>query len=172
MATRTIWISAAGAVLLLCGAALSQQKCPSGWRSFNKRCFKVVSTPTAFYTAQEACATESAHLASIHSNGENTFMRALVRGAKVQNRGAWIGGADDVSEGNWYWFDGSPFNYVDWAKGQPDNYGNGDCLMLTPAEDLRWNDQTCDSLLPYICSKKPGADGSDEFKMTDVFCAP
>ncbi|KAL2086672.1 hypothetical protein ACEWY4_017731 [Coilia grayii] len=178
MATRTIWISAC-AVLLLCGAAHShrQQRCSSGWRFFNNRCFKIIPTPTAFYKAEEACQRENAHLASLHTVAENAIMRSLVQGARLDTSGAWIGGADDVSEGHWYWLDGSPFNYIDWAKGQPDNYGNEDCLMLTPYDHLRWNDLRCDNLRPYICAKKSGRGsdgGSDdtELKMTDVSCAP
>ena len=33
----------------------------------------------------------------------------------------WIGATAD-NNGQFYWTDGNPFNFVNWDKGQPDNY--------------------------------------------------
>ena len=44
--------------------------------------------------------------------------------------------------------------YVNWIKGQPDNYrGNEDCAMYW--KDLTgWNDSPCSSKINFVCTKK------------------
>ncbi|KAL2086673.1 hypothetical protein ACEWY4_017732 [Coilia grayii] len=168
MATQTIWISAACAVLLLCGAAHGQSDCPTGWNVFNNRCFKLVTYHATFHKAQEACEFENSHLASVHSAAENNFIHGLVRATGFYAQGLWIGGSDDGSEGVWYWIDGSPFNFADWSPGQPNNFGDEDCLMMSPYDHLRWKDLRCDFAMPFVCSTR-----SHKPQMTDVIsCKP
>ncbi len=69
------------------------------------------------------------HLASIHSLDEDNFVFSLVSGTafweaqitgKPREYGPWIGGVK-LSDGDWSWSDGTPFNYTNWAANEPDN---------------------------------------------------
>jgi hypothetical protein len=67
----------------------------------------------------------------------------------------WVGGTDDLIEGEWIWTDtDTGFDYTDWVHGQPDNsQTNEDCLVLWEAAHWHWNDFTCKSDAYYICER-------------------
>ncbi|KAH7696901.1 Protein CLEC-52, partial [Aphelenchoides avenae] len=52
------------------------QMCDSGWTYFKLTgfCYKVIHQNLTFDEAEGECGKEGAHLASIHSNGENTML--------------------------------------------------------------------------------------------------
>ena len=70
----------------------------------------------------------------------------------------WVGFSDQSAEGGWVWSDDSPVAYVDWADGEPNNYGNGeDCGEIVVgglAGGGTWNDQKCDRKSKAICEKR------------------
>ena len=55
---------------------------------------------------------------------------------------AYFGLTDDGSEGDWYWIDGSVYDYDNFAEGQPDNHGGNENYALFWYGDraYRWND--------------------------------
>ena len=76
------------------------------------------------------CRKQGLELARIDSEAENeqavrvmnivqkgTFAPALFDGANW----FWIGASDVLLEGRFLWEDGTPCNYTNWGKGQPDN---------------------------------------------------
>ena len=34
----------------------------------------------------------------------------------------WLGGTDKIKEGTWSWTDGSPFEFTNWSRGEPNNW--------------------------------------------------
>lgn len=68
--------------------------------------------------------------------------------------GPWLGGAqfqgEDEPRGGWHWqFGGEPFEYTNWASGEPNDIGGGeDVLQLFgwKKPDLLWNDRRPDAL--------------------------
>jgi hypothetical protein len=43
----------------------------------------------------------------------------------LQKGNFWVGGTDDLIEGEWIWTDtDAGFDYTDWVHGQPDNKAN------------------------------------------------
>ncbi len=51
----------------------------------------------------------------------------------------------------WVWTDGTPWDYTDWASGQPDDYNKGeDCLELRKIDE-QFNDDKCYHLLTFVC---------------------
>lgn len=66
------------------------------------------------------------HLATITSEGENTFVTTELGGTV----GAWLGGhqlpGSSEPEGGWQWITGEPWAYTNWDSGEPNNTYGGD----------------------------------------------
>jgi len=131
--------------------------CPEGWLMFKGKCYRhPKDNKLSWADAESYCQSWSAgaHLASVHSAGEQKF---------VQNnfpQNIWLGGSDINKEGRWIWSDGTSWSFSDWIPGQPSNYGSGeDCLQGNAynAEknwrDLKWNDSPCRSEHLFLCKK-------------------
>ncbi|XP_027867470.1 galactose-specific lectin nattectin-like [Xiphophorus couchianus] len=131
--------------------------CPTGWSEYGNRCFLFQSTETDWATAELACNILGANLASIHSSGEHSFLKKLVRFEVGSFQRTWVGGHDGEKEGVWLWSDGSEFSYVKFDNEQPDNSGgNEHCLEINyPGEAFLMNDEKCSKTHAFICAKKP-----------------
>ncbi len=55
---------------------------------------------------------------TITSEAENEFL-VTTFGEGIEY---WIGLNDEKEEGKWVWVTGEPFEYANWAPGEPDNY--------------------------------------------------
>lgn len=83
-----------------------------------------------------------ANLVSIQSDAEN---KAL--GLALVNQGygkdvVWIGLSDELVEGTFIWYDGSPVIYTNWnPPDEPNNAGDEDCVQIFA--DGTWNDLNC-----------------------------
>lgn len=96
--------------------------------------------------ARSWCQARNGQLASVGSSAENTAITGMFSGGET----VWIGGNDVVTEGTWVWEDGSPWSYINWASGEPNNVGNEDCLALRTF-DAFWNDSACSLPLYSVC---------------------
>lgn len=55
------------------------------------------------------------------------------------------------------WSDGSPRDYVNWGDDEPnDFYDNEDCVTHYSIWGMKWNDDNCYTLYPYICKIPKG----------------
>uniref|UniRef100_A0A8B9KKX6 C-type lectin domain-containing protein n=1 Tax=Astyanax mexicanus TaxID=7994 RepID=A0A8B9KKX6_ASTMX len=97
-------------------------ECQDGWLQFKSHCFKVFTTNENFKTSEENCVSAGGHLASMHSNADNVFIKDLVWNTTNSNAVTWIGARDAGQLGKWVWTDGSAFDYSIWSNGQPDKY--------------------------------------------------
>uniref|UniRef100_A0A914YSS5 C-type lectin domain-containing protein n=1 Tax=Panagrolaimus superbus TaxID=310955 RepID=A0A914YSS5_9BILA len=55
------------------------------------------------------------------------------------------------TSGNWTWTDGTSLNFVNWAKGEPQNITGNDCAALSITDGL-WRSDDCFKAKPYICN--------------------
>jgi hypothetical protein len=69
--------------------------CPGGWKLFNGRCYLLVLNKTTWADAEKDCYNKGGHLASIHSEDENTFIFNLWSGS---GSSLYIGGTDVAVE--------------------------------------------------------------------------
>ncbi|XP_028447359.1 galactose-specific lectin nattectin-like [Perca flavescens] len=114
--------------------AQRQASCPPEWTQFGSRCFSFYSETKTWIDAETFCQTAGGHLASIHSDEENTFLKDYINQVTGANTQAWIGGSDAVQVFTWLWTDGSNFDYTSWAAGEPDDAGGKEkCL------EMNWN---------------------------------
>ncbi|XP_071505817.1 macrophage mannose receptor 1-like [Diadema antillarum] len=134
--------------------------CNVGWSLYGDHCYYF---PTEVVTHSEAltmCQSyySDSSLVSIHSNGEQSFLTERVA---YIGESMWIGLHDKFGEFNWEWEDGTPYDYFNWAPGEPNNAGGEDCVHIESYfyKVGTWNDHKCDRLFRFIC-KMPKSPGS------------
>ncbi|XP_072044887.1 echinoidin-like [Amphiura filiformis] len=146
-------------------ALANADDCPPLWTKLDGTCFRYFGFPRSMRIAERVCAqftnssdsgqTAVAHLASISSEVQNTFLYNLVESISLElpPPPVWIGLNDIAKEGLFTWPDGTPFLYKNWARGSPNNYGNSDCVAM-PAEQpgAVWFCVPCGEEFSYICS--------------------
>jgi choice-of-anchor C domain-containing protein len=105
-----------------------------------------------WYEAQAVAVSRGGHLATIHSDAENSFCYDLINddpdlwyidgwGSGI---GPWIGGYE-LGEGTWLWITGEPWTFSRWASGEPNNLGGSEAFThffsnLGTLMNSTWND--------------------------------
>ena len=81
------------------------------------------------------------HLVSITSAEENELVARIAGGRVVWIGGMRKGSGNGPGADHWYWCDGQPWIYANWAPGEPNNYGgsNENRIHLNGQNKL-WND--------------------------------
>ena len=110
-------------------------------------------------------------MASIHSESENNLVRSLI----LSTKGAWIGGKR-VCTGcdQWAWSDRTPWDFVNWRTGEPDNKLGKENIMGMKI-DGGWFDDGAEvgETRPFLCSKRssPPSSGSSQLKSLYILYA-
>jgi len=123
--------------------------CPEGYTPYWYGCYKLYSGEDAgsWTDGEQACAMEGGHLASIHVEPENIFIKQMAKSAGGGN--VWIGwrkGGDDV----YRWTDGWPNSGYDrWANNEPGNREG--CVYMD--KDGEWYDGVCGDTASFICKQ-------------------
>ncbi|XP_039538835.1 C-type mannose receptor 2-like [Pimephales promelas] len=128
----------------------TEDRCPATWTQYGLRCYKFISHPTNWITAQRNCQSLGANLASVHNKLENKFLLSLLPSPSTRT---WIGANDAVQGGHWLWSDGSVFLYTHWCSGEPSIQRPENCLEINFTSDRCWNNEPCSHSLSYICVK-------------------
>jgi hypothetical protein len=123
------------------------------------RCYFSIGAATTWIVARDACGARASHLVSITSAEEQAFVSDAFLAAGAWY---WIGlSLEDMRGGPAYgcpsrpapcdfrWTGGEPFEYQNWAVGQP-NYSGG-CVRLEAGG--AWADTDCDLALQAICER-------------------
>jgi len=79
------------------------------------------------------------------------FVQSLHGGEK-----SWLGLSDINTEGKFVWTDGTNTDFHHWAKYQPNNFANQDCvhtLGFLKGHDYEWNDVNCTDCHRFTCKK-------------------
>ncbi|XP_046875275.1 ladderlectin-like isoform X2 [Hypomesus transpacificus] len=130
------------------------RKRPSGWARYGKRIYLYVSQRKQWVDAERYCLRLKGNLASVHSLGQQNFLRRLVKSRTGSYPWTWIGGTDNVRNRVWLWSDGSRFDFQYWAKREPNNHGRREpCININFDGKGAWNDLYCHASLGFICSK-------------------
>ncbi|XP_078381917.1 uncharacterized protein LOC144664633 isoform X2 [Oculina patagonica] len=125
--------------------------CLDGWSYFKGYCYRKVSSCDSWSGSQGTCATFGANLPSVHSQEENVYVQNLHGGEN-----SWLGLSDVNNEGTFVWNDGTPFDFHYWAKYQPNNFHNEDCvhtLGFLQGHKYKWNDVNCTDCHRFTCKK-------------------
>uniref|UniRef100_A0A8R1DJT9 C-type lectin domain-containing protein n=1 Tax=Caenorhabditis japonica TaxID=281687 RepID=A0A8R1DJT9_CAEJA len=135
--------------------------CDQGWTYFapTNFCYRVFHQ-AKWDDAEASCVILGGHLASVHSELENTFINNIASCGMKEGHPeqlAWIG-MHQVGQ-DWVWTDGTSSDYFNWAPKQPDHPGKELCVQTAP--DLsydkwyeNWNNEECNTIMrAYVCKK-------------------
>ena len=123
--------------------------CDPGWNYFNGFCYFTSKTCQNWTTALDKCRQENSVLVDVQNNEENVFLQHLHNGAK-----SWLGLNDIFTEGSFTWADRGSGNFTAWAKNQPNNFRDEDCVHTLGVEyKYEWNDVKCIDCHQYTCKK-------------------
>ena len=84
--------------------------------------YQRIDTPMGWHEAQANCEAMNAHLVTISSAEENSFVYETFDDGDQQHTW-WIGATDEGNEGTWRWVTGEPWNFEFWYPGEPNNTG-------------------------------------------------
>ncbi len=93
-------------------------------------------------SAQQFAESLGANLISVQSAAENTCIGAALASNNF-NGVVWIGLTDEINEGTFVWYDGTPVGFTNWRPGEPNSSGDEDCVQIFA--DGSWNDLNCNS---------------------------
>eukprot|EP00929_Paragymnodinium_shiwhaense_P071574 TRINITY_DN36374_c0_g1_i1.p1 TRINITY_DN36374_c0_g1~~TRINITY_DN36374_c0_g1_i1.p1 ORF type:complete len:460 (+),score=87.22 TRINITY_DN36374_c0_g1_i1:116-1495(+) len=111
----------------ICKRVTHEPICPPGWELFSNpnsepACYLLIDEGTDYKDAVMRCDLHSpAKLVSIRDRHENEFVRELC-GARI----CWLGFKEATGTETWQWLDGTPRNYMNWKKGEPNNFDGRD----------------------------------------------
>ncbi|XP_067324516.1 lithostathine-1-beta-like [Anolis sagrei] len=132
--------------------------CPAGTLYYRKMCYEYLSDPLSWEDAEDYCEYwRDGHLASIQSKAEENIISKYIK--KTSNpSGVWIGfHATPQSSVKWEWTDGLayPPGSALWDGRKPFTSTSNQCIALVnmqqPTVPVRWSQQSCYSLYPYVC---------------------
>ncbi|XP_026880090.2 macrophage mannose receptor 1-like [Electrophorus electricus] len=124
--------------------------CPSGYISWYRSCYKLVSEARTWEEAQSECLKEGSNLASVDMSYEQAFISGAVQQA---SRDTWIG-LRRTDDGTYKWSDGWPVFYTHWGPGEPTHHKGEGCVSMHGRSFFiqgTWNDTDCTARKPYLC---------------------
>jgi hypothetical protein len=142
--------------VLLFGVSATATANDDGSVEFAGHQYRLVETPMAWHEAAAHCDGIGGHLVTINSQAENDFVWG-----QFGDYYHWLGATDEECEGEWRWVTEEPFDYSNWAPGEPNNCcppthcGGDECtaehyLAWASPSDGRWNDVP-DGTLVFVC---------------------
>ena len=109
--------------------------------------FSFVANVGSWSNGRAQCQSRGGDLATIHSAAEDAAAKAVV----PSGSSAWFGLSDTTTEGSYAWVDGSALDYINWAGGEPNNWGgNEDCGGYYKGHTSGWADGGCDEYAEQV----------------------
>lgn len=99
----------------------------------------------------------NAILVSFESEEEWNAIESYLRANNLHTKNWWTGGSDGLTGAKWMWMgSNAPFNFTNWASGEPNGGNDENCLHIYAEKDLGWNDVACSPvskqiLFNFIC---------------------
>jgi cysteine-rich repeat protein len=140
------------------GAALGSVRASDG------RCLLAFDRLENWHVAQVRCLAVGGHLVTVTDASDNARIHQY---AATLGASPWIGLNDSGTEGSFVWSSGSSASYRRWNPGEPNNYGNEDCVELL-VSDARWNDACCGADKIYVCETLCGDGAVDPGEQCDL----
>ncbi|XP_064594480.1 macrophage mannose receptor 1-like isoform X2 [Liolophura sinensis] len=114
-------------------------------------CYQFHEEQKTYADAQNFCSHYGGNLASITTVAEQNYIQGRIGG--MHSLSLWVGGNDLSVEGGWSWQDKSPFTYINWEPGEPNNDEDSeDCVSIYTRRGT-WSDNNCNLKNGFICKK-------------------
>ncbi|KAM8823503.1 ladderlectin-like isoform 2-T2 [Spinachia spinachia] len=128
--------------------------CPKYWTEIGGHCFRFIQRAMTWAKAEKNCLSLGGHLASVHSVLEYHDIQKLIMSSTFSKPLTWIGGSDAQGDSEWFWSDGTHFDYTMWGRRLPDNIGGHQhCIQMNWGVSKAWDDRQCHIRLPSVCAK-------------------
>ena len=121
---------------------------------FKGHFYQVVDVGLDWHSAKAACESKGGHLVTIGSSSEQDFIANKLLKIQGQRHSYWLG-AEKTATGKFVWLDKTPFDYTNWASGQPDNLKEKALMMYRETNPKApkhkpgmWNDLSSDGVFP------------------------
>ena len=133
-----------------------------GSETYNAHTYALTSTTKSWSDAATAAAAVGGYLTTVNTKAENTWLYNEFGNYGGTKRDLWIGSKDNVTEGTWYWYNGTtsgddnvsdnissgakwPDGTDKWATNEPNDCGNNeDCGSIRGSINTeKWNDYPC-----------------------------
>ncbi|HIN13308.1 MAG TPA: hypothetical protein EYM72_03370 [Gammaproteobacteria bacterium] len=133
-----------------------------GSETYNAHTYALTSGTMYWPAAATAAAAVGGYLATLNTKAENTWLYDKFGHYGGTARDLWIGSKDNVTEGSWYWYNGTtsgddnvsdnissgakwPDGTAKWASGEPNNASGEDCGTIRGSQNKStWNDFGCE----------------------------
>jgi len=103
--------------------------------------YKFVAEDRSWNEHNDRARAMGGHLACITSAEENEQITRIAGGRWVWIGGMRKGSGNGPGADHWYWSDGRPWTYTNWAPNEPNNYGgNENRVHLIDGHSGLWND--------------------------------
>ncbi|KAG8179794.1 hypothetical protein JTE90_002832 [Oedothorax gibbosus] len=128
----------------------------TSWIKFDGNCYLF---PTAgisrvsYYDAEDFCRSQGSHLASIHSEEENAFIKNTMRERHSGDR-LWIGLNILAGKDNFLWSDGTPVGFTNIVK--KEYYVNEKCFITMRSQN-GWRPEHCALHYSALCKRSDSA---------------
>ncbi|ESO86195.1 hypothetical protein LOTGIDRAFT_235549 [Lottia gigantea] len=134
-------------------ASLFNPKCGLFWEDnpHSPYCYQFQEELLSWYDASDTCKNRGGKLASITSIQEQYYISGRIKGMRAMSM--WLGASDTSLKGGWKWNDGSPFAFLNWDAGEPNNKRSKENCASMFVYTARWVDYDCNRRSGYICKK-------------------
>ncbi|XP_059150343.1 macrophage mannose receptor 1-like isoform X2 [Physella acuta] len=128
-------------------------KCGQMWeeRPGTDFCYQFREVTLNWFDALEVCKYHNGSLASVVSQEEQAYLEGRI--GKRDVVAFWIGATDKNQEAGWSWEDSAPFSFINWDKGEPNDFQGEDCVGIKTS-NMKWNDFSCTLKNAFICKKQ------------------
>merc|ERR550532_1099162 len=129
-----------------------------GWKFYNDQCWYISKdvngqNDISFFEATNWCNDNGGHLASLHSSQQNAVISRLTSLGNI--RLLWLG-MNRLDLGPWQWTDGTPVDYINWARGEPNDHHFVQLCVNFYGSNGFWNDDNCGDKNGFVCVKPKG----------------
>uniref|UniRef100_A0AC34FE61 C-type lectin domain-containing protein n=1 Tax=Panagrolaimus sp. ES5 TaxID=591445 RepID=A0AC34FE61_9BILA len=139
-------------IIFACLFSVINASCPKESLEWQKSCYFFKNETIGFAAAEVECVQNGGHLVSIHDSFTDALLAQETSNFFHQSTMVdfWTGLTKMMPSGNWSWIDGTPLDFVDWAKGEPQNITGHNCAAESISDGF-WRSDDCFKLKPYVC---------------------
>ena len=113
-------------------------KIPETAKEYNGHYYENINVSVTWEEAKARCEKKGGHLATITSAEENAWVVKYINPS--DSNYCWLGGEREAGTDKWSWITGEPWEYENFAEGQPDFYDSAEYYLCTVNPADSWND--------------------------------